>query len=522
MRIRTKIFSSHMALAVTVALFSIVIIATLRVADQHRRHLADSYAQVHNIYLIASEAHHLVEQIAELISIGPQDADIRNSRQILLERLAAQRRLIAEEVETLTSAAQRTAELREIDRIDRIESVIHQLFTAYQRLSEEVAAGRHVVASAIYDSEVENDLDEALDGLLSATIRRESNEMQASFAASKRLLQWSLWLAFGMVVIVVALGIGNMLLLNRTVLRPVTALARAAEAVRRGELSHHVAVAGTDELGNLAQRFNRMTEQIKAQRDALRRTNENLEQQVAERTREVVARSRELGTANARLREVDASRAQFFADISHELRSPLTVLRGQAEVALRRSGTDPVRLRRVLETVVREASQMGRLVQDMLFLARSEAGTITVDKCPTVLQEVIADTLIDSPPMTHDKGIVLAPHQPFEPVIVSGDGDRLRQLMLILLDNAISFAPAESRVAIDLTTTETRASIKVRDSGPGFSRAAAEHAFTRFSQGSASRRRTGGHGIGLGLAIAKWIVDQHTGRIYIEDTAGAG
>src|SRR5699024_10644166 len=183
MRIRTKIFSSHMALAVTVALFSIVIIATLRVADQHRRHLADSYAQVHNIYLIASEAHHLVEQIAELISIGPQDADIRNSRQILLERLAAQRRLIAEEVETLTSAAQRTAELREIDRIDRIESVIHQLFTAYQRLSEEVAAGRHVVASAIYDSEVENDLDDALDGLLSVTIRRESMENTACFDA---------------------------------------------------------------------------------------------------------------------------------------------------------------------------------------------------------------------------------------------------------------------------------------------------------------------------------------------------
>lgn len=522
MRIRTKIFSSHMVLAATVAIFAIVIIVTLRIADQHRRQLADSYEQVRNIYLIANEAHHFVEQIAELVIIGSQGADLNNSRKKLMARLARQRRLVSSEVEWLTDPEERAAELREIDLVDDIERVVRELGGVYQKLEDLLAAGRRSLASSIYNDKVEHDLDEALDALISYALLRESNEMRESFAASKRLLHRSLWLAAGVLVLVGALGIGNIIMLNRTVLRPVTALADAADAVGRGELSHIVPIAGTDELGNLTKRFNRMIGQIKAQRDALRRTNENLEQQVAERTREVVARSEELESVNARLREVDASRARFFADISHELRTPLTVLRGQAEVALRHRDPDPVRMRKTLEAIVRKAGQMGRLVEDMLFLARSEAGAITVESRPTVLQEAIGDALIDSQTLARQKGVIIAPYQPFDPVIVRGDGERLRQAVLILLDNAIKVAPEKTSIAIELATTEGYATIKVRDAGPGFSRDEAERAFTRFSQSEAGKARADGRGVGLGLAIARWIVEQHGGHITIEDTPEPG
>jgi signal transduction histidine kinase len=522
MRIRTKIFLSHMALAATVVFFSIVIIYTLHVAAQSRRELAESYQQIRNLYLVASEGNYLVEQIAELLILGPQDAEMHSAHITLKKRLATQRRLVSAAVDRINDPKKQTKERHELNRIDKIERVVHQLNGVYHQLEGELAAGRHKIATSLYNDQVENDLDDQLGALIASARARERGQIEDSIAASERLAHESLWLAVGMVIIVAGLGVGNIVMLNRTVLRPVTALAGAADAVGRGELSHIVTVGGADELGNLAQRFNRMTGQIKAQHDALWRANENLEQQVDERTREVVARSRELESLNARLREADANRARFFADISHELRTPLTIVRGQAEVVLRRHEPDPVQMRNTLAAIVRKAGQMGRLVEDMLFLARSEAGAITVEMRPTVLQEVIGDALIDSQTLARDKGVILAPYQPVDPVIVCGDGERLRQTLLILLDNAIKFAPEKTTVAIELAATEERATLKVRDAGPGFSRAAADQAFTRFSRSEAGREQAGGRGAGLGLAIAQWIVDQHAGAIAIESAPGAG
>lgn len=521
MRIRTKIFLSHVALVTTTAMFSIVLILTLRAAGQSRREIADSYEQARNIYLIANEANHFVEQIAELIIIGPQDAEFDKSHATLMNRLARQRRLISAAANGVTDPEERADELREIDRIDRIERVVSELVGVYQELGDELVAGRRTAASSLYDAKVENRLDNQLEALTASALTREGRQVDQNLAASEHLSDRSLWLAVGMAMVVGALGAGNILILHRTVLRPVTALARAADAVGRGELSHIVVAGGADELGNLAQRFNRMIGQIKVQRDALQRTNEHLEQQVAARTREVVARSEELETLNARLREVDASRAQFFADISHELRTPLTVVRGQAEVALRRRDPDPAQNRNTLETIARKASQMGRLIEDMLFLARSEAGAIAIERQPTILQETISDALIDSQTLVRDKGIILAPHQPFEPVVVCGDDRRLRQAILIILDNAIKFAPEKTTVAIELAAGQGRATIRVRDGGPGFSGETANRAFTRFSSSENGRAQTG-RGAGLGLAIAQWIVERHAGDITIESAAGAG
>jgi signal transduction histidine kinase len=521
MRIRTKIFLSHMVLAMTVALFSVVIIYTLHITAQSRRQLADSYEQIRNLYLIADKGNYLVEQIAELVIIGPQDTEMASARAMLLKRLAKQRKLVSAELDHLDDPEAWAEERREIDWMDNIESVIRDLDDAYQKLESELAAGHRDAADAFYKNNVENRLDDQLETLISKALARERGEVEHSFAASERLAHEALWLAVGMVVLVLGLGMINIVILNRTVLRPVTALARAADAVGRGELSHIVAVGGADEVGNLAQRFNRMTGQLKSQHDALRRTNENLEQQVAERTREVIARSHELETLNAHLRTVDASRAQFFADISHELRTPLTIIRGQAEVVLRRDDPDPAQMRNTLEAIVGKTDQMGRLVEDLLFLARSEAGAITVDRRPVALQEVIGDALLDSRTLARDQGVTLVPQQPVDPVIVCGDRERLRQTLVILLDNAIKFSPEGSAVTIELAASEAQAALQVRDAGPGFSQEAADQAFTRFSRsgiGKDSNRR----GAGLGLAIAKWIVEQHAGTITIDSHSGAG
>ncbi len=521
MRLRTKILSSHAVLAVTVAVICLGIIFALRIADTNRRQLSASYEQLRNIDLIATEANHYIEQIAELIIIGPEAADLDEVKLTLSDGLSFQRDLIRSEIDWLGSHEDRDDELAELALIDAMAQKLDELHQMTERIASELIAGHRDVADRLYRDEVENRLDDELDELLAAIIARETQEVRENLEQVALLSRQTTMLALVVVFTVIALGVGNSVILNRAVLRPVTTLANAADAVGRGDLSHIVAANTSDELGNLAQRFNHMTLQIREQRDALHQTNETLERQVADRTQQLLNRTKELEAVNAKLRDIDTKRAQFFADISHELRTPLTVLRGQTEVALRRQDSTPAQTRETLEGVVRKVAQMGRLVEDMLFLARSEHGSVEMHMRPLVLQEMLSDALLDSQTLARRKGIVLAPQQPFDPVVIHGDAERLRQAVLIVLDNAIKFAPEQSNVAISLISSDGHATLTITDSGPGFSQGDADRAFVRFYRGEAGRGGLG-RGAGLGLPIAKWIIDGHDGTIGIESAAQNG
>ena len=147
---------------------------------------------------------------------------------------------------------------------------------------------------------------------------------------------------------------------------PLRALTQGALAIERGNLSHRVPSYRRDELGRLASRFNQMAEELERQRGLLLAAHTGLERQVTERTGQ-------LAEANRRLTELDAHRVRFLAEVSHELRTPLAVLRGEAEVALRGISKSESTYRKALELIVNRATDMGRLVEDLLFLARSEA-----------------------------------------------------------------------------------------------------------------------------------------------------
>jgi two-component system, OmpR family, sensor kinase len=251
------------------------------------------------------------------------------------------------------------------------------------------------------------------------------------------------------------------------------------------------------------------------------RAKATLTDEVEARTRDLRERTEELECTNEKLRAIDASRASFFADISHELRTPLTILRGQAEVTLRDPAAEPGELRDALAAVVRKAAQVGRIVDDLLFLARSESGSILVRREAVDLQEVLGDVLLDGADMGSKSGVRILPRQPTEPVIVRGDADRLRQAILIALDNAMKLAPAGSTVEIELRRDNDFAVVAVHDDGPGFTEEEIGSAFTRFYRGRPSTGRSG-RGLGLGLSIAKWIVDQHDGMIRIVNARDVG
>jgi signal transduction histidine kinase len=217
-----------------------------------------------------------------------------------------------------------------------------------------------------------------------------------------------------------------------------------------------------------------------------------------------------------------ATQRQFVADASHELRTPLTAIRGNVdllEMQLKRSNALDSEVERSLLDLKRESGRMSRLTDDLLTLARSEApGGLVIQCRPVDLSEIAKDvvrTVLASGP---------EPELSIEgddEVVVSGDRDRLEQVMLILCDNARRYSPPDGSVVLRISKGESAARFSVSDTGSGISPEDQQRIFTRFFRADASRERTSG-GTGLGLAIAKAIVSAHGGEIEVRSELGAG
>jgi two-component system, OmpR family, sensor kinase len=225
-------------------------------------------------------------------------------------------------------------------------------------------------------------------------------------------------------------------------------------------------------------------------------------------------------TFNAMLKSLEvAARAQrrFVSDASHELRAPLTAIQANLEL-LRRHPEMPLEERgEALGEAEREASRLTRLVADLLALAQADVGLPVAHKLVD-LDLVVLDAFRAAQPLVRGQALTL---DPFEPVQVEGDADRLKQLLLILLDNAIKYTPAGGAIGVGLRQTDHGAEVVVRDSGVGIAPADLPHVFERFYRADPARGRDPG-GTGLGLPIARWIADQHSATISIDSQPERG
>ncbi len=209
---------------------------------------------------------------------------------------------------------------------------------------------------------------------------------------------------------------------------------------------------------------------------------------------------------------------RFMADAAHELRTPLTVVRSRAEVALA-AGSDGSRHREALEAIEREAIRLGKIVEDLLLLARSDAGGSHVDLNRIFLDDVTSDAVGAAGVLATRDGVALSLDR-FEEAPIDGDEPLIRQLLMILLDNAVKFTPAGGTVTVSVTNSPAGAILTIADSGPGIPDDQIGHVFERFYRGDVSRGR--GEGAGLGLSIAQWITAAHHARITLRSGDGRG
>jgi len=208
---------------------------------------------------------------------------------------------------------------------------------------------------------------------------------------------------------------------------------------------------------------------------------------------------------------------EFAADASHELRTPLTVIRSSVEY-LRRHADEPVaKVADALEDIDAEVAQLTSMVDDLLLLARSDSGAITLERVPLELDDVAGEAAaaLAGPAAARGVHVVVDP----EPAPLSGDPARLRQLVTILIDNAIRHSPSGSEVRVAVRAADGRATVSVADHGPGIRPSDLPHVFDRFWR--APDAPDGG--TGLGLAIAKWIAERHGGSVVASspETGGA-
>ncbi len=221
----------------------------------------------------------------------------------------------------------------------------------------------------------------------------------------------------------------------------------------------------------------------------------------------------------ARLDDAFRRQRQFTADASHELRTPLTIIKGQIDVSLQKE-REPEAYRQVLRSVNEEVDHLIRLAGSLLTLTRADAGQIPLVFDEVDVAELMTGVVEQVRPVALDKGVGLW-FDNGSSVTIKADEDLLLQLMLNLLDNAIKYTPSGGQVNVGSNVNGSQVELRVQDTGVGISREHLPYLFDRFYRVDKGRSRAEG-GVGLGLAISRWIAEAHGGTIRVESVPGKG
>jgi len=242
--------------------------------------------------------------------------------------------------------------------------------------------------------------------------------------------------------------------------------------------------------------------------------------------REVQALTRAFNSMVRRVQSSQRSQRDFVANVSHELKTPLTSVQGFAQAILDDTADTPEARRQAAQIIYNEAGRMHRMALALLDLARLEAGTADLKMSPVDMGVLLRNIVEKFTPQAQKSEVSLQLNIPEPLVTLIGDGDRLAQVFTNLVDNALKFTPAGGQVTLSAENAGAEMEISITDTGEGVAQEALPHLFERFYQ--ADRSRAGGdtaagrRGVGLGLAIAREIVQAHGGRISVRSEVGRG
>ena len=455
---------------------------------------------------LSNNSYRLFKQITDELLFG------KNANQALVRN---KRELIANAISTITQLEQQQrlalgeiATKGTVEDTKELEKLLNDILDAFDAvLAEPVSQLNTEKIRFLLEEQIDNRFREAINSAL----QRQSTIVNSLNSDIENIHTNIAWAAAALTIFALFAALLGSYAMIRNISIPVNFLKKAAESFADGNLSYRVPRGFDREFDAISAAFNDMAQKLAEEKSLRDKLNSQLEFEVNKRTSELLV-------LNETLKKNDAARKSFLADVSHELRTPLTIIRGETQVALRQNRQlDVTETRSILESVHEQSLLLSRLVDDLLFIARTEANNLQLKMDVYSINKLLENCVNEFQRTANQHQINLKCGLPFDEAIVRVDKDRFQQLLRILFDNAIKYSPSETSVTVSSKLDAGKVIITVRDQGAGVADDELPLIFDRFyrSQRMQHEKPTGS---GLGLSIAKSICDAHQASIWAVNT----
>lgn len=503
---RKKIIAFAVIALVMVFLAGALAIWSTRLTAQNIVQVNMANALLTEHWKLSNNSYRLFKQITDELLFGKNanQALVRNKRELVanaistITQLERQQRLALGEVATKGT----------IEDTRELEKVLNDILDAFDEvLTEPVSQLNTEKIRFLLEEQIDNRFREAIN----AALQRQITIVNSLNSNIENIHTNIAWAAVMLTMIALFAAVIGSYAMIRNISIPVDFLKKAAESFAAGNLNYRAPRGFDREFDAISAAFNEMAQKLSEEKSLSDKLNSQLEFEVSKRTNELLV-------LNETLKKNDAARRSFLGDVSHELRTPLTIIRGETQVALRQNRQlDLTETRNILEIVHEQSLLLSRLVDDLLFIARTEANNLQLKLDEHCITTLLEDGVKHFQRLAQHHHIHLVCGEPFDKAVVKVDKDRFQQLLRILLDNAMKYSPPDTRVVVSSRQQAGNVVVTVSDQGSGVADDELPLIFDRFyrSQRMQENKPTGS---GLGLSIAKSICDAHQAAIWAENS----
>ncbi|MCQ8119314.1 sensor histidine kinase [Methylomonas rosea] len=480
------------------------------------QHSQTAYETFDDYEQLSQEAYrHFKQRMDRLITANPNsETGVESSKRRLYEAMQTLRDTAVKTPGTDSASEDWINKPAELEKVAHLTAFLEASEYRFEEVERLRLQGKLTTAVQALAKFTEEEIDGKFQPLIDAAINAERQKARKAKKELEILVEKSRWTAIlaSLTAALFSLVAGVMLL--RAFKKPIEALMKGTDEIASGNLNYRIALDSRDEFAYLASHFNQMAKELEVQQDKLREGRAVLEERVTERTFE-------LNLLNEELKRMDNARREFLADISHELRTPITVIRGEAEVTLRGQDRDAEEYKDALQRIVELSMQLGKYVNDLLFLARADTANLQFEWNKVDLADLVASSVEDFQVMAQEYSISVSLEAPSGPLLVRGDKQRLRQVLFILGENACRYSKPLGHIAVALWRDGKQACFSLTDQGIGIPTEDLERIFERHFR-SSNAQHSRDDGSGLGLPMAKSILQAHGGQIAVRSVENAG
>jgi two-component system OmpR family sensor kinase len=456
---------------------------------------------------LSSISYRLFKQLTDEVIFGQNanQANVRKKQKLIEQSLTNIRKLELQQREALgvdftQGTVEDTDELEQLlgEIINEFKLVVVSMNTAPLNQQERLRS--------LLEVTIDNQFREAINSAVS----RQSRVVAAINARIDTLNTAMVWFTVGLGALSLPLIIYGCYWLFNQLYQPLILIRNATNAIASGQYQQPISEKLDDEFQELVASINQLAAQLQEHKANETKSRKHLEFTVEKRTSE-------LTNANLKLTKIDSRRRQFIADVSHELRTPLTIIRGEAQVTLRLKSACEEDYQATLTAILEQSINLSRLVDDLLLLTRAEMNQLNLEVSSTKIKPLLNTEVLKWQRRHKVRNISLITDLISDETTATIDSPRIHQVLSILLDNATKYSPSDLPVEVSVKQDNTFVVVSVKDFGKGISATEIENIFERFVRFSKHNE-----GLGLGLPIAKAIIEAHSGQITVESVQGEG